>query len=258
MVSPAFDSDAWSHFLTSELGRPVAVRFGRSRRQVIVARRTAGRLDVRMHAVFAEAPEEVRSAVARWLSAGRRARRACAELDAWIERITPQLAPGRRERLRPAGEAHDLVELRDEVLAVDFAGERFERGVPPITWGRRGPRAARRSLQLGSFDGEAWLLRIHPVLDQPGVPRWFVRYVVFHELLHAVLPEEHGPSGRKLHHGPGFRSRERAYDDFERALRWQEEHLPRLLASARTGKRLSAPRPGAALLQRWFPSFGDA
>ena len=89
--APVFDADAWSRYLTAELQQPVAVRFGRARRNVIVARpagsdgRGGRGLDIRLSGIFRHAPPEVRYATAKWLRSGRRARRASGVLDAWIE-----------------------------------------------------------------------------------------------------------------------------------------------------------------------------
>ena len=254
--TPPFDAAAWSRYLTAELGKPVEVRFGRARRQVIVARPEGDGFVVRLHRVFGEAPEEVRHAVARWLAVGRRARKASAVLDAWIEEITPRLQPARRDPLRPRGRAHDLEVLRDELVAGELHDLAAGAAIPPVTWGRRGKRRPRRTLQLGSFDPEAGLIRVHPVLDQAAVPRFFVRYVLYHELLHALGPDERGPGGRRLHHGPRFREREKAYADYGRALAWQEAHLARLLRSASTGAELAPSKAPIDLPgQRWFPGF---
>ena len=233
------------------------MRFGRARRQVIVVQDRGAHLTVRMNAVFGEAPGEVALAVAKWMRNGRRSRRACERLDAWIAEVGPRLKPVRPARLRPQGERYDLSAILNELLRSEFARTELEGNAPGITWGRRSSSRPRRSLQLGSFDPETALIRIHPVLDQPAVPRFFVRYVVFHELLHAALEDEPaGPKGRRPHHGPRFRRAEHAYRDYTRALHWQEEHIAELLHSARTGRPMR-PRgkgeklvdPGAAVRQ---------
>ena len=238
-----FTAEHWAAFLTHELGRPVHVDFGRARRQVIVARPDGASLRVRLNEHFATAPAPVRRAVAAWLRSGRRARGACALLDGWIEELAQRLAhhSPRRVRLEPQGRAHDLGSLRDELLERDFASDAFASdapgpvGPPPVTWGRRGRTPARHSLQLGSFDPRTRVARVHRVLDQEAVPRFFVRSVLFHELLHAALPARTDRRGRTLHHGPEFRRRESAHRDFTAARRWQEENLAALLRSARTG-----------------------
>jgi hypothetical protein len=194
--------------------------------------------------LFAEAPPEVHAAVASWVRSGRRAPRACARLDAFIAEILRRVPPTAAKRaLVPRGEHHDLDQIARELCATELARE-FGPGseLPHIGWGRRTPSRTRRSLRLGSFDTDGRIVRIHPVLDQPAVPRWFVRYVVFHELLHAVFPIERGEGDRWIHHGRAFRLRERAYSDHRRALAWERAHLTALIRSARTGTPLALPK----------------
>ncbi len=234
-----FSAEDWARFLSGQLGREVRVRYGSARRQVIVAYPERAGLRVRMNQAFGRAPEPVRIAVADWLRVGRNARVACRELDDWIASIVSTLGPPRLPRILVRGAHHDLGELSLDLLAHEFGALPQERRPSGVTWGRRGPRGAQRSLQLGSFDPETALIRIHPVLDQPAVPRWFVRYVLFHELLHAELNQACSPAKRAQHHGREFRGREAAYLDTAPALAWQTKNLSALLRSARTGRPIS-------------------
>jgi len=94
-------------------------------------------------------------------------------------------------------------------------------------------------------------VRVHRVLDQDKVPAWFVRYVLFHELLHAAL-EEPRRAGRRVLHGPRFRERERQYADFERAKRWELSHLDELIRAARNPKLVrQAPAKAARSVVGW-------
>jgi hypothetical protein len=244
----------WKSALESRLDCELRLVGTRSRRrplQLRVLRRArpergiAELVELRLHAIFDEAPPELHDAVASWVRSGARARRACGAIDLWIrdglERLPAPLASP--ERLRARGAAHDLAALAEELRAAHFAAE-FPpgRALPPITWGRGSRGRARTSLRLGSCDPDGRLVRIHPALDQPGVPRFFVRFVLHHELLHAVLPPRQARDGRWIHHGPEFRARERAYPDYERARRWEDEHMGRLLRSARRGEPLALPR----------------
>jgi len=200
-------SGAWERHLEERLGRPVEVRFGRARTQPVHSVAGPDGVRVRLHAFFAEAPPEIADALAAWLRSGRRARRACARLDAWIDARLAALPPRR--------------------WAKEFDADFFMRPLPQLTWGRRARSRARRSLHLGSYAADQDLVRIHPVLDHETVPEWFVRFVLFHEILHAAV-DPHG-------HGPGFRARERSYADYRRAVSWQREHFGRLLRRARRG-----------------------
>jgi hypothetical protein len=181
----------------------------------------------------------VRLALARWLRSGRRARRACTVLDEWIDERLARLhsEEPKAVALETKGRAYDLTALTERAVAGHF-GPDFR--PPPVTWGRRGRSRSRHTLRLGSYDYQARVIRIHPVLDQPSVPAWFVQFVLFHELLHAALDDMPEPGTRKLHHGPEFRRRERAHPDYQRAIDWERRNVGLMIASARTGR----PLPG--------------
>lgn len=239
------DAAEWSAFLSRELGAPVEVAFGRARRSVLVARPLRGGYRVRMHRGFEAAPQEVRAAAAAWLRSGRRARRATSVLDAWIDGVlVPSFTPG-DDGAAPAvarGACHDLERLACELFATSLPVEVLPRERrPTLTFGLRPRTNARRSLHLGTYDAVQNLVRIHRVLDQPAVPEFFVRYILFHELLHAAFPPRR-EAGRTVHHGPEFRRLERAYPEFVRAKAWEREHIERLITSARTGRPLDAKR----------------
>ncbi len=243
-------ADEWSAELSAQLERPVRVHFGNARRNVIVAKAHGRSLELRLNRHFTTAPPDVRDALVKWLRSGRRAARACKRLDEWIDEMSKTLgAPQRRPvKIEPRGDAYNVAELAREVRAACFADELPEDIETRVTWGRRGTVPARRSIQLGSYEFERDLVRIHPVLDQPAVPRFFVRYVVFHELLHAVVDRTEVPAPtrgrgkRRVHHSPEFRRREAAYADWSAATAWQEANIKALLRSARSGKPMRGAR----------------
>jgi hypothetical protein len=61
------------------------------------------------------------------------------------------------------------------------------------------------------------------------VPPWFLRYILYHEMLHAVVPDEPGPNGRRCVHTAKFYERERKFPRYRSARRWEEENLERFL-----------------------------
>ncbi|MGB0330684.1 MAG: hypothetical protein ACPGPE_02565 [Planctomycetota bacterium] len=237
----------WSQFLTERFSLPIQVSFGRSRSAPVQARAFEAAegqqgWQLRLHKLFATAPEEVRDALAKWLRAGRRARKAGPILDEWIHTEIASL-PRRTSKvsITPEGDVHDLERLALPLIVGEFANDFRPRGPherPVITWGRRARSKSRRSLRLGSFEPESRVVRIHPVLDQRAVPDWFVTFVLKHELLHSVTPSYRDAAGRWVHHGPEFRSREAAWPEFRAALRWERQNLPRLIRSARLGTEL--------------------
>lgn len=241
------DADDWSRFLTERLGTPVRASFGRSRTAPVQAR--VGRTDsgdpvweIRLHSMFRGAPHEVREALVKWLRVGRRATRAGPVLDEWIHAELARLPrPKRKLTLDTAGEVHDLGAMAEVLLRTEFADDFEPEGsveAPLVSWGRRVLSRSRRSLRLGSFEPENRIVRVHPVLDQLGVPAWFVTFVLKHELLHAVIDAYRDPSGRWVHHGPEFRAREASWPEYEPAVAWERRNLARLIRAAREGTKL--------------------
>ena len=88
----------------------------------------------------------------------------------------------------------------------------------------------RKTIKLGSYSAVDRLIRVHPALDQKWVPRYFVAYIVYHEMLHHVIPGSRG-LGRVNLHPPEFKDSERLFRHFERSLAWEKKHVGRLLRS---------------------------
>lgn len=248
----------WESFLAGRFEFPIRVIYGRSRsapvqaralRATATARRRARTTEpsgqgweLRLHHRFKDAPAEVRDALATWLRAGKRATKAGPILDAWIQTEIASLpAPERKVALDDQGLTHPLGEIALGLFETEFKGE-FDGPDSPrrpkISWGRRTPSRSRRSLRLGSFEPTSRIVRVHPVLDQRGVPEWFVRFVLKHEILHAVIETYRDRTGRWVHHGPKFRQREASWPEFEAALLWERKNLARLIRSAREGSPL--------------------
>lgn len=204
-------------------------------------------LALRIHRSFVGAPPEVLQAVAAFLESKKGTERARQALTVIRQHFAAH-RPERRVRkssLRSEGVVYDLREIADDLNERYFGG----RLSVDVTWGRSSGGAARHrcrrrqtsSLQLGSYSYEDRLIRLHGVLDQPGIPRYVIEAVVFHELLHADMPPVMH-NGRRCFHTPEFRSREREYRHLGKADRWIQEHLPELLrdraeATARRRRR---------------------
>jgi len=96
-------------------------------------------------------------------------------------------------------------------------------------WGRRRKHRPREYFIFGTIQEEDQVIRINPLLDQPFVPLWFLRYVLYHEMLHSVVPDETVSRGRRRVHTEEFNRRERDFPSYRRARRWEEENLARFL-----------------------------
>ena len=71
---------------------------------------------------------------------------------------------------------------------------------------------------MGSFAVEDRLIRIHPVLDHPSVPDYFVAWIVFHEMLHGKY-EVVRKGDRRCFHSKEFIAEERTFRRLPPGLR---------------------------------------
>ena len=197
-----------------------------NRTTMISFRRQPPLLKVRVHHMFLGAPEPVVKAIAEYAGKGKAA--AGAQLDDYIARqqLKIRALPNKPSLLEARGECFDLQELLEKVNAEHFAGAIDAR----IGWGRNTNKRRRKSIRLGVYDHKAREIRIHPALDRPDVPRFFVEFIVFHEMLHQLFPSDRD-TGRHVHHPRAFRDRERAFPRYAAAMAWERQHLKELLRS---------------------------
>jgi SprT-like family len=127
--------------------------------------------------------------------------------------------------LQHEGEYFDLRKIFDRLNAKHFRGRL--RGYR-VTWGRRRKYRPKDYFVFGTIQEEDRIIRINPLLDQPFVPLWFLQYVLYHEMLHSVVPDEIS-GGRRRVHTEEFNRRERQFPRYHRARRWEEENLARFL-----------------------------
>jgi hypothetical protein len=204
---------------------PVILSITDNRHSIITHRVQRGTLHARVHHMFLDAPPHVADALVRYVVKGDRD--ASAILGDYIDDNGFRLA--RRKRNAPLvskGKHHDLLALYEKINERYFDG-----GVHAlITWGKRPTTKSktRHTIKLGSYSAVDRLIRVHPALDAKWVPRYFVAYVVYHEMLHHVIPGSRG-LGRVNLHPPEFKAREKEFRHFERALGWEKKHVGRLL-----------------------------
>lgn len=225
------------------LGRPVVLSITDNRHSIISHSTKNGVLHARIHHMFLDAPARVTNALVRYVAKGDP--EASQLVGRYIDANGARLAR-RRARAIPLvtkGNHHDVLAIFNDL------NEKYFRGACTalVTWGRRSRRksgAPRRAIRLGSYSSLERLIRIHPVLDKPWVPRYFVAYVVYHEMLHHMIPSArgnpargsisnmasaNGPSARRVLHPPEFLEREQQFRRYDRALEWEKRHIGRLL-----------------------------
>ncbi len=181
---------------------------------------------VRLHRMFANATPTVTRALAHYI--GKDDKAASKVLGDFIDANQHQVrAKARRKQSQQItqGTCHDLQEVFDSLNQRYFEGSIDA----TITWGQRCGKAQRRnSIKMGSYSIEDRSIRIHRSLDRAYVPRFFVEWVVYHEMLHQV---HQAPlvNGRRQFHSKAFLEDEAKFEHFALASLWERDHLEQLL-----------------------------
>jgi hypothetical protein len=124
------------------------------------------------------------------------------------------------------GRHFNLREIFDKLNARYFRGRLKDY---QIVWARKRKERPTNEIVFGTIQEVDKMIRIHPLLDRAFIPKWFVEYVVYHEMCHAVVPDKYTRSGKRIVHHEAFFERERQFHWFKRAKKWEGENLGRFL-----------------------------
>ncbi|MCP4605211.1 MAG: hypothetical protein GY847_32625 [Proteobacteria bacterium] len=217
--------------LTVRLPEPVDVVFTNNRSTMVSFKRGGGRLMVRLHRMFRHADHDVLDSLALYL--GKRDSASSKILDRFIANYKEEISStgiNKRVSVRPEGRHHDLSLVLKRVNQTYFDGKvdvKIGWGREPVRRRRRRGRTVSRALAMYSFDDRT--IKVSPILDSKDVPDYVLDWIVYHEMLHHVLPVEKS-GGKRQYHTQKFKVLERAFIRYEDAKSWEKIHLHRLLS----------------------------
>ena len=194
---------------------------------VYVSPGAQGLVKVRLHHMFLDAPGDVLGALGQYI---RRPTPEChRQINAYIRAKFHRIG-GRPRQRAPINLSHrgfhfDLDKIYKRLNERYFDG----RLRVAITWGKSNARNRRYSIDFGSYDAPRRIIRVNPALDRPSVPRFFIDYIVYHEMLHAAIGIREASNGRRALHSPRFREEERQFRFYRSAVRWETANLWRFL-----------------------------
>ncbi len=198
---------------------PFDIRFRRFVSLNTTIRLREGHLLVRLSDLLQAAPESVLEAIAHILLAklyrkpvtrshsDRYRRYTSSEAVSRQTEHTRQLR-GRKQITTAQGHTYDLDEVFEAVNRRFFHGLL---GRPVLTWSGQ---EARRL--LGHYDAAHNTIMVSRVFDRPGVPRYAIEYLMYHEMLHLKYPVK-VRGGRRCIHSPEFQAEERLFPELESA-----------------------------------------
>ncbi len=214
-LSFTYSESSFKSYLEQRIGRPISLVFTENSTTMLSARKQNDGLRIRLHRLFLNADNEVLNEIVSYLLG---TSRAMTRFRKFVRdnRAHIQAGPPNRVSQKTQGRYHDLSELFNAVNEEYFGG-RINAG---ITWGSRSPRCSVRKRTLGSFSERSNIIRINPVLDKKNIPRYYVEFVVYHEMLHAAIGIAREGDRRRVH-SLEFRRREKLFKDYDRAIAWE-------------------------------------
>ena len=205
-------------YLQKRTGKVIALVLTDNATSMISFRRREEDVALRLHRMFLRADESVLDDIAGFI---RNRRRPMPRTRAFISRNRHHLkpAPPRKVTIRARGRHYDLDEIFEGLNRRYFGGA----VTAAVTWGRKSTRRFPARRTLGTYLEDRNIIRINPFLDSRRVPRFYVEYIVYHEMLHAVM-ESRVKNGRRRIHACEFRKREKLFEHYELAWQWERDN----------------------------------
>lgn len=201
---------------------PFDIRFRRFTSLNTTIRLRENRLHVHLSDLLEHAPEPVHHAIAHILLAKLyRKEIQPAHSDRYRRYVSSETVSklaahvrqtrGRKRILSAEGHHWNLDELFDDLNARFFHGLM---GRPVLTWSAHHARRL-----LGHYDAAHNTIVVSRVFDRPGVPRYAVEYLLYHEMLHLKHPVK-VRGGRRCVHSREFQAEERLFPELDAAKAW--------------------------------------
>lgn len=176
---------------------------------------------VSMHRMFLDAPEDVISALVHYVKGTRQYRPKV--IHCYIQNKLPQLDYSHHldpAKLSTVGKVYNLQHIYDHINREYFNGELNLK----ITWYGCANKRGRSKITFGQYHESLKLVKIHRILDDVAFPDYFVAFVVYHEILHYLIPTFVDEKGRYCSHGKEFKMYERQFKEYDQARNWEKQH----------------------------------
>lgn len=214
------DLSAVGEWLSARLAQPVGLHLTDNRTTMVSYRRFQQGVRISLHRIFLQARAAHMEALVAFVKGDRQASRV---LDEFVSEFGHEAGAPLPFPVRTAGQVHDLASIFAQVNAIYF----HDACKATITWAAPKTARGKRALRVGLYLRIHRVICIHPCLDQDFVPRYYVAWVVFQEMLQELfgLGVLHGRSVRPP---PEFAVLQSCHPDFSRCSAWETEHWPRL------------------------------
>jgi predicted metal-dependent hydrolase len=209
------DKDYLKDYFQRATGENISMAITDNSVSMLSVTRKGNLLSLRLHRMFLEAGGDILNEIAEFMKRRKGKTPLLRKFVRQNSNCLPMRTP-RKTRLNTEGKHFDLQAIYDS-LNHDYFGGRIS---CCITWGVRSPRYAVKRRTVGSYSSQTNTIRVTPLLDKRTIPRYFIEFVVYHEMLHADM-DTPKKNARRLVHSKEFRRREKVYEQYEKAVAWE-------------------------------------
>ena len=204
-------------YFQKEVNKPVLLTLTDNSTSMISVREKQDDISVRLHRIFLKADNEVLNEIVNFI---KKKRGNTPGIKQFIRQNQSFLKEGkpRKTTINPNGKLYNLTDIFNSLNS-----EYFNNSLSVvITWGKRSPRYAVKKRTLGNYQKKTNTIRINPMLDSKKVPRYVIEFIVYHEMLHAVI-DTVLKNGRRSIHSKEFKNRESKYKNYHKAIEWEKK-----------------------------------
>jgi predicted metal-dependent hydrolase len=210
------NEDSLRDYLEKITGKSISLKITDNSTSMISLKTKGGIVYARLHRIFLNAGNDVIEEIAQFIKNKKGRTPLIRDFIKQNSNCLNKKLP-KKLSIKTQGRYYDLRDIYAKVNSEYFNGK----VAASITWGTKSPRYAVRKRTLGSYSSHTNTIRINPILDKKSVPRYFIEFIVYHEMLHADMDVE-TKNGRRSVHSREFRRREKLFKHYERVVAWEK------------------------------------
>ena len=213
--------------LSERTGYDLEIIVNENRSSILnVLSKKGNRAKLSLHRMFLNAPDTVIDAVASFLK--NRQDPSIAVVRSFIQTNLQRVDYSHRlnpRTLYTQGKVYNLQQIYDEVNYEYFSGK----VKLALTWFNKSQKKTSRII-YGQYYEALKLIKINKLLDDHEFPKYFLAFVIYHEMLHHEVPSYIDERGVQCIHSKQFKEREHKFKDYKKAKEWELEFRHRYFA----------------------------
>ena len=211
-LSFELNKDWLTDYLEKRSGRTVSLFITDNSYSILTMMEEKASVKLRLHRMFLSASNDVLVEIANYIE---NSRIKTPLIRSYINQNTHRIKrkTSKNISLRHIGKYHNLLDTYNTLNREYFNGNINA----SITWGAVRRKRGTKKSTLGSYSYANKVIRVNPMLDSKRVPVYYLRFIIYHEMLHADLGVD-ATGGRNFYHTREFRRREKLFKHHDRVL----------------------------------------